>query len=227
MDLNVPTSIGIIMDGNRRYAKAKGMPTLEGHRMGYHKLRDVLSWTKEAGIKEIIVYAFSTENWNRTTEEVGYLMDLFREMISVMTKEAKEKQTRLIFLGERTRLAEDILRAIERAEKETRIYTSLTFGIALSYGGRTEIIDAIHRIPKEKFETISEEEFSQLLWTKEMYDPDLIIRTSGEERLSNFLPWQSVYSELVFTKTLWPEFSKEEFLSILTNYSERERRLGK
>ena len=215
------------MDGNRRYAKAKGLPTLEGHRMGYHKLRDVLSWTKEAGINEIIVYAFSTENWNRTTEEVGYLMNLFREMIATMTKEAKEKQTRLIFLGERTRFAEDILQAIERAEQETRMYVSLTFGIALSYGGRTEIIDAIHRIPKEKLETISEDEFAQLLWTKEMCDPDLIIRTSGEERLSNFLPWQSVYSELVFTKTLWPDFSKEEFLSILKNYSERERRLGK
>ncbi|OGZ05499.1 MAG: di-trans,poly-cis-decaprenylcistransferase [Candidatus Lloydbacteria bacterium RIFCSPHIGHO2_01_FULL_49_22] len=223
----VPQSIAIIMDGNRRYAKAKGLPTLEGHRMGYHKLRDVLSWTKEAGINEIIVYAFSTENWNRTTEEVGYLMNLFREMIATMTKEAKEKQTRLIFLGERTRFAEDILQAIERAEQETRMYVSLTFGIALSYGGRTEIIDAIHRIPKEKLETISEDEFAQLLWTKEMCDPDLIIRTSGEERLSNFLPWQSVYSELVFTKTLWPDFSKEEFLSILKNYSERERRLGK
>ena len=223
----VPQSIAIIMDGNRRYAKAKGLPTLEGHRMGYHKLRDVLSWTKEAGINEIIVYAFSTENWNRTTEEVGYLMNLFREMIATMTKEAKEKQTRLIFLGERTRFAEDIMQAIERAEQETRMYVSLTFGIALSYGGRTEIIDAIHRIPKEKLETISEDEFAQLLWTKEMCDPDLIIRTSGEERLSNFLPWQSVYSELVFTKTLWPDFSKEEFLSILKNYSERERRLGK
>lgn len=227
MDMKIPTSIGIIMDGNRRYAKAKGLPTLEGHRMGYHKLRDVLSWTKEAGIQEIIVYAFSTENWNRTAEEVGYLMDLFREMIVTMTKEAKEKQTRLIFLGERTRFAKDILQAIEHAEQETRMHTSLLFGIALSYGGRTEIMDAIHRIPKDKIETISEKEFSQLLWTKEMHDPDLIIRTSGEERLSNFLPWQSVYSELIFTKTFWPDFSKEEFLLILENYSERERRLGK
>jgi len=224
---HIPHCIGIIMDGNRRYAKTKGLPALEGHRAGYHKLRDVLAWAKEAGARELIAYAFSTENWNRTTEEVGYLMNLFREMIVRMTAEAKEENMRLIFLGERARFSEDILRAIEHAEKETKNCTAFIFGIGLSYGGRAEIIDAIHRIPEEKRTNITEAEFGALLWTKEMHDPDLIIRTSGEERLSNFLPWQSVYSELYFTETLWPAFTKEEFLAILTQYGERERRMGK
>lgn len=227
MKRNIPTSIGIIMDGNRRFAKAKGMATLEGHRAGYQKLREVLSWAKEAGIKEIIVYAFSVENWNRSVEEVSYLMDLFREMIGALVKEAKEKNTRLIFLGERSRFAPDIVDAIEHAEEETKEGAAFKFGIALSYGGRTEIVDAIHRIPPEKLATISEQEFSSLLWTREFHDPDLIIRTSGEERLSNFLPWQSVYSELYFTPTLWPEMTREEFIAIITAFGTRNRRMGK
>lgn len=222
-----PWHVGIIMDGNRRYAKEKGLPTLEGHRAGYAKLREVRKWAMEAGVKEMTVYAFSTENWNRTAEEVGYLMNLFRKVIDEAREDAKTDDARLLFFGERTKLAKDIVDAIVRAEDETKDCTSFTFGIALSYGGRAEIIDAIHRIPKEQLSTISEKEFAQLLWTNEMRDPDLVIRTSGEERLSNFLPWQSVYSELCFTKTLWPAFSKEEFLSIIKNYSERERRLGK
>ncbi|KKU79738.1 MAG: Isoprenyl transferase [Parcubacteria group bacterium GW2011_GWA2_47_7] len=186
IESQIPTSIGIIMDGNRRYARSKGLPTLEGHHSGYQKLREVLKWAKEAGVKEMIVYAFSTENWNRTAEEVSYLMGLFRESIHVLTKEAIRDDVRIIFLGDRTRLEAGLQKVMNDAERETVKCSSFKFGI-----------------------------------------PDLIIRTSGEVRLSNFLPWQSVYSELVFTKTLWPEFSKEELLSILKNYSERERRLGK
>jgi len=215
------------MDGNRRWAKARGLPTLEGHRRGYEKLQKVLDWTKEAGIRNLIVYAFSTENWNRTVEEVGYLMNLFREMINSAVKDAKEKNTRLIFLGERTRFAPDILKAMEDAEEETRSCDAFTFGIALSYGGRTEIMDAIHRIPPEKLSTLSEAEFAELLWTREIPDPDLIIRTSGEMRLSGFLTWQSVYSELYFTETFWPAFEREEFDRILAEYADRERRHGK
>jgi len=223
----VPACIGIIMDGNRRWAKARGLPTLEGHRQGYEKLRKVLDWTRESGVRNLIVYAFSTENWNRTVEEVGYLMDLFREMINSAVKDAKEKNIRLIFLGERARFAPDILAAMEKAEEETREGSSFTFGIALSYGGRTEIMDAIHRISPEKLKTLSEAEFAQLLWTREIPDPDLIIRTSGEMRLSGFLTWQSVYSELYFTETFWPAFEREEFDRILAEYAERERRHGK
>ena len=222
-----PTSIGVIMDGNRRWAKARGVPTLLGHRAGYKKLREFRTWAMDAGVKEIIVYAFSTENWNRTKEEVGFLMDLFREVIDAMVADAIRDNMRIIFLGERSQLPEDIVRAIESAEAQTKNFDSFCYAIALSYGGRGEIIDAIHRIPENKRATITEEEFSKLLWTKEMHDPDIIIRTSGEERLSNFLPWQSVYTELVFTKTLWPDFTEAEFHEIIQTYAARERRLGK
>lgn len=224
---HIPHSIGIIMDGNRRWAKEQGLPTLEGHRRGYDKLNEVLEWCRESGVKELTVYAFSTENWNRTQEEVGYLMNLFREMISNAVEKAKQNNTRLIFLGERTRFTPDILNAMIKAEEDTKECTSFTFGIALSYGGRAEILDAIHRIPSEKITSITEEEFSQLLWSKEMHDPDLIIRTSGEERLSGFLPWQSVYSELYFTETFWPALSRKEFDEILAIYTGRQRRYGK
>lgn len=224
---SVPRSIGIIMDGNRRYAKAKGLPTFEGHREGYLKLREVLTWARVAGVKEMIAYAFSIENWKRETEEVNFLMSLLGEVIGQMTKDAKAENMRLVFIGERTHFTKNILQSIARAEEETKHCDGFIFGIALSYGGRAEIIDAIHRIPEEKKKNITEEEFSSLLWTHTLHDPDLIIRTSGEERLSNFLPWQSVYSELCFTETLWPAFSKEEFLRILTEYDSRERRFGK
>ena len=226
-DRKIPRSIGIIMDGNRRGAKMNGLPSLEGHRRGYEKLREVTKWCKENGVKNLIVYAFSSENWNRAKEEVGYLMNLFREVIGRMTEEALEDDTRLLFLGERHRFDADILRAIGNAEEKTRLCASFTFGIALSYGGRAEIIDAIHRIPKEKLSSLTEEEFSRLLWTKDIPDPDIIIRTSGEQRLSGFLPWQGGYSELFFVETKWPALTRKEFDRILGEYAERERRCGK
>ncbi len=223
----VPQSIGIIMDGNRRWAKAKGLPTLEGHRAGYDKLRDVVSWCRDRGVGALTVYAFSTENWNRSEEEVGYLMNLLRSVVADMAKEAKANDTRLVFIGDRTRFAQDIVTLLNDAEALTSECKKFIFGVCLSYGGRAEILDAVRRVPEEKRATMNEEEFSKLLWTKEIPDPDLIIRTSGEERLSNFLPWQSIYSELFFTETLWPDFSEEEFEMIFTNFTLRERRRGK
>lgn len=223
----IPYSIGIIMDGNRRWAKKRGLPTLEGHRKGYDKLTEVLEWGREAGIKELTVFAFSTENWNRTQEEVSYLMDLFRTMIATVERDALAHDTRLIFIGERSRFSSDIVAAIEHAEEATSSCASFRFGIALSYGGRAEIVDAIRRIPPERLATITEEEFAALLWSHELRDPDLIIRTSGEQRLSGFLTWGSVYSELAFTKTYWPAFTKEEFANILADYASRARRFGK
>ncbi len=220
-------SIGIIMDGNRRYAKERGMPAFLGHRAGYMKLQEVLHWCKESGIRYMTVYAFSTENWNRSKDEVSYLLELFREMITRVVSDAKKNHTRIIFLGERDRFPQDIYERIISAEEETRNESEFTFAIALSYGGRSEILHAVRQIPKEKIGVITEEEFSKLLWTKDIPDPDLIIRTSGEERLSNFLPWQSVYSELFFTPTYWPAFTKEEFLRMLETYEARQRRFGK
>lgn len=219
-------SVGIIMDGNRRWAKANHLPSFEGHRHGYDKLREVIEWSRESGIHDVIVYAFSTENWNRAKEEVAYLMDLLRGAIGELAREAKKNNTRIIALGERRRLPHDILVAIAKAEDDTRECTGMNFGIALSYGGRAEIIDAISRLPAHALTTLSEEEFSGYLWTKELKDPDIIIRTSGEKRLSGFLLWQSAYSELFFTETYWPDLTKEEFLKILADYGERERRYG-
>jgi undecaprenyl diphosphate synthase len=227
MKNNIPQSIGVIMDGNRRYAREKKVAQHEGHYAGYLKSREIRKWAMEAGVKEMILFAFSTENWNRAEEEVRYLMTLFHTAIGIMTKEALEENVRLSFIGERAMLSPDMVREIEDAEEKTKGNDAFHFCIALSYGGRAEIIDAIRRIPKEKCATISEDEFAALLWTRALRDPDLIIRTSGEMRLSGFLTWQTVYSELYFTKTLWPEFTKDEFMEILKNYASRERRSGK
>lgn len=222
----IPRSIGIIMDGNRRYAKARNMPIIEGHRRGYAKLREVLQWAQAADIRNVIVYAFSAENWRRTKEEVENLMDLLRGGINEVARDAKTHNTRIIFLGERERLPQDIIVAMARVEDETRHAERYKLGIALSYGGRAEILRAIAALPEKTHQTLTEEEFAKYLWTKDFPDPDLIIRTGGEQRLSGFLLWQAAYSELFFTDTLWPDFTKEEFNRILEAYATRERRFG-
>lgn len=224
---NAPKHIGIIMDGNRRFAKGKGLPTLEGHRAGYEKLRDVLSWCKEYEVPHLTVYAFSTENWSRAKEEVSYLLDLFRVVMRDQLDNAMKEGIRLRFPGDHSKFPEDIRRAIEDAERKTQQFQERVFSIALSYGGRAEIIDAIHRIPPERIAHITEEEFGNMLWSGGIPDPDMIIRTSGEHRLSGFLTWGSVYSELFFVDTFWPAFTKEEFLRMLERYGERDRRYGK
>ena len=221
-----PLSLAIIMDGNRRYAKEHGIPMLEGHRLGYKKLKSVVEWAKHNQVKYLTVYAFSTENWNRTEEEVELLMTLFAEAIKEVLLEAKTSGVRIMFLGERGALSPTLKELMAYAESETRDVNGITLGIALSYGGRSEIISAIRRIPRESLADLSESMFSSYLFTKEVPDPDLIIRTGGEHRLSNFLPWQSVYSELYFVDTLWPDFSHKEFDAALTWYRERDRRRG-
>lgn len=223
----VPQCIAIIMDGNRRYAKERGLPSFEGHRAGYEKIRQVMDWAREWGVANVIVFAFSTENWNRAQEEVGYLMKLFRTMISEVVKDALRDGVRLRFIGQRGRFEDDMQRSMDEAEKKTAHFTRQTLAIALSYGGRAEIVDAVRRIPLDEIATMTEEKFASYLWTHDIPDPDIIIRASGEQRLSGFLTWQSVYSELFFTKTYWPAFTREEFDAIIDEYSHRERRLGK
>jgi undecaprenyl diphosphate synthase len=227
---NTPTCLGLIMDGNRRWAKARGLPAFEGHRHGYEKLNDLLSWCKEAGVKHVAVYAFSTENWKRTEEEVGYLMRLFREVLFKETERFMKENGRVKFIGQKERFDEDIREGMEKMERDTS-GGEYNFYVCISYGGRAEILSAVKNIAKEKtpeeIRALTEEDFGELLWTKEMPDPDIIIRTGGEKRLSNFLTWQGVYSELFFSNTLWPEFSKEEFTGILEEYAKRERRRGK
>ena len=215
------------MDGNRRYAKERGMPTLEGHRKGAEKILEVVEWAKEAGVKELVFYTFSTENWNRATEEVNYLMSLVKKFFSESSGRLEESGVRVRVLGSRERIPEDVRVALEAVEERTKQGTLLTASFAFSYGGRAEILDAVNQLIKEGVTNVTEETFANSLYTKGLSDPDLIIRTGGEMRLSNFLPWQSVYSELFFTETKWPEFSKEEFQGILESFAARERRRGK
>lgn len=224
----VPACIGIIMDGNRRWAKEQGLPTLKGHEQGFEKLKEVTRWTKDRSIRHIIIYGFSTENWNRAPEEVEYLMNIIRRVFGKDSKELnriKEQDGRLRFVGQRERFAPDIQEILTHAEEATA-QGAYTLWIALSYGGRAEILYAAEALQKSG-EPVTEESFAKYLWTADMPDPDIIIRTSGEERLSGFLPWQGVYSELFFTKTYWPAFSEAEFDAILAEYALRERRHGK
>ncbi len=214
------------MDGNRRWARERGLPTLEGHRKGYEKLKEVSDWCKEAGIPNLVVYGFSTENWNRAQEEVSYLMDLIREMLLRDAEEMKKRGGRMRIVGQRDRFAPDIQKAMQDAEEMTKDGTH-TLWLALSYGGRAEIAHAVNELLKEDKKEVTEADVTKKLWTKDMPDPDIIIRTSGEQRLSGFLPWQGVYSELFFIDTHWPAFSKEDFNTILAQYAERERRMGK
>ncbi len=235
---SIPACLGLIMDGNRRWAKGRGLPTFEGHARGYEKLTDLLSWAKEAGVKHVAVYAFSTENWRRTNEEVGYLMRLFRAVLFKETERLKKENGRVKFIGQKERFDKDIREGMEKMEKETE-NGEYTLYVCISYGGRAEILAAIQKLAQEKtpeeIAALTEEDFGERLWTAGddrngeigMPEPDIVVRTGGEKRLSNFLTWQSVYSELFFTDTLWPEFSKEEFAGILEEYAGRERRRGK
>lgn len=220
----VPACVGIILDGNRRWAKTRGLPTLEGHRAGMEKVKETTRFVRDAGVKHLAIYAFSKENWNRDEKEVAYLMGLFHEAIQKEIKEFGKEGVRVRFVGERERFSEKLQQGMNDIEKQTRENTVITLWVCLSYGGRAEIVAAA-KAAAEKGE-ITESSLAKHLWTAEMPDPDIIIRTSGERRLSGFLTWQSVYSELFFIDTKWPDFSKADFDSILAEFSERERRNG-
>jgi len=223
---NTLDCIGIIMDGNRRWAKERTLPSAIGHRAGYKKLKEVVLWAKEEKVKNIIIYAFSTENWKRGEKEVDALMNLFGIVLKQQDFFKKQK-VKLNFIGQIDRFPENIRNGIKEMEGITKKYTGVNLFIALSYGGRAEIISAVNDLLEKKVKNLSEKDLSSHLWTKNVPDPDIIIRTGGEKRLSNFLPWQSVYSELFFTDTYWPAFTKREFKSILYKYSKREKRKGK
>jgi undecaprenyl diphosphate synthase len=216
---NVVTCIGFIMDGNRRWAKQQGLSTEEGHRAGVEVFERVVRDVHEAHIPHAVFYAFSTENWRRAPEEVQSLMIIFMEVLQ------QRQGVRVQVIGDRSRFSQSLQQAIKKAEEDTQGIQETTIWIALSYGGRAEIIAAVNAVSKSGH-IVTEAEFENYLWSKEMPDPDLIIRTGGEQRLSNFLPWQSVYSELMFTDTYWPAFTKTEFLRMLDEYEKRQRRHG-
>lgn len=220
--------LGFIMDGNRRWAKEQGLPTLEGHRQGLEKFFETIDWVQNVGIENVVYYAFSTENWQRSKEEVTYLMNLFREVIQRLENQLEEKQVKIKVIGRRNDFEVDIIEKINLIEQKSlkNAKAKTTIWIALSYGGRAELVEAINQAIKLG-EKIDEETFSQLLWTADLPDADLIVRTSGEQRLSNFLTWRSVYSELLFLEQHWPALTKVDFENILLDYANRERRKGK
>ena len=223
---NAPACVGVIMDGNRRFARERGLPLLEGHRQGYEKLKEVVDWCKEAGVKSLIVYALSIENWNRAPEEVAYLLDLFRIVIRDEVAKLHKEKVAVRFIGDLSRFPADLQEMMRETERHNPKDAEHTLGIASSYGGRSEVLHAAN-VLREHGEEATEESFSRALFTHGIPDPDIIIRTGGEMRLSGFLPWQSVYSELFFVPTYWPAFSKKEFTDILEQYASRERRFGK
>ena len=230
--MRVPNHIAIILDGNGRWAKAKGMPRSYGHVKGCANLETVCDYMKELGVKYVTVYAFSTENWKRPEEEVGALMQLFRFYAKRLLAMAEKNNIRVRMIGERSRFAPDIVGAINVLEEKTKKNTGMIFVIAVNYGSRDEITRAVRKImtdvEKGKIapEDMTEKVFASYLDTAGIPDPDLMIRTSGELRLSNYLLWQLAYSELYVTECLWPDFNKEELLNAIRQYNKRERRFG-
>lgn len=225
METKIPKCIGIMLDGNRRWAREKGISQLEGHRMGLQTFKEAVFFIRDRKIEHLVVYMFSTENWNRDSKEVSYLMDLFREAIKTQVKSWQEEGVRVRFVGQRERFSPDIQEAMKNAEDKTAHNSRITLWACLSYGGREEIVIAANKASTEG--QITEESLARNLWTSGMPDPDIIIRTGGEQRLSGFLPWQSVYSELFFIEEKWPDFSEKVLDRVLNEYAERERRMGK
>ena len=230
----VPRHVAIIMDGNRRYAREFGLQVSEGHEHGRRKLEDILEWCLELGVKMLTVYAFSTENVDREKQEVEDLMRMFVENFNKLAEDERvhRHKIRVKVLGQKEVLPEELKNAIKNAEDRTKDYNEYFFNIAVGYGGREEIMHAIRDIAKAvkdgrlDVDAISEKTFSDYLYTKDMPDPDLILRTSGEERISNFLLWQLAYSELYFSDVYWPGFRKIDFLRAVRAYQLRKRRYG-
>jgi undecaprenyl diphosphate synthase len=213
--------VAIITDGNGRWARQRGLPPIEGHSAGADVVKERLRDAVEFGIEELTVFSFSTENWSRPKQEVDGLMRMFAERIDRETPELNEEGVRMRFIGRRERLDPGLVERIEWAQDLTRGNDRITLFVAFNYGGRAEIVDAARR-----FEGDTEEEFRRHLYAPEMHDPDLLIRTSGELRISNYLLWQCAYSEFVFREELWPDFSREAFAASLEEFEERRRRFG-
>ena len=220
--------VAIIMDGNRRWAVSKGLDPKEGHRVGAQKLETIVRYAKSIGIEYITVYAFSTENWKRTKEEVGVLMKLLQFYIDDFSKRVDTEDVKINVLGNKEVLSKQLQESIRKTEERTKQNSGIIFNIAFNYGGREEIVNAVKKIIKEnkKEEDITEELISNNLYTANIPDPDLLIRTSGELRTSNFLPWQLVYTEFIFIDKHWPDFEEKDLDMAIDEYNSRKRRYG-
>lgn len=224
----LPIHIGIIMDGNGRWAKLRNLPRTKGHREGLDVAKQIVKAASDLGIKFVTLYTFSTENWKRTQEEVGYLMTLIKKHLSSEFNFYKENKIRIEHIGDITALPMDVQTEIKNAKNDTKNFTGTTVLLAINYGGKDEIIRGIKKLAAQKkdFSSITEQDLSLALDTKNIPDVDLLIRTGGELRLSNFLLWQAAYAELIFTDTLWPDYTKEEFIKNIQTFQHRTRRFG-
>lgn len=224
--------VAIIMDGNGRWAKARGLPRTAGHKKGVDAIRRVIAAARELGVRYLTLFGFSSENWRRPADEVGELMRLLRFYLRSEIAELHRNGVRLRIIGDRERLAPDIVQLIEAGEERTAGNDGLTVMVALSYGGRQEIVDAARRLAADAVAgrldpaAIDETAFAARLYAPDVPDPDLLIRTSGEKRVSNFLLWQAAYAEFLFTDTLWPDFEKSDLEAAIDEYNRRERRFG-
>lgn len=231
-NMNIPEHVAVILDGNGRWAKKRGLPRTAGHKQGCATLEQILEDAARLGIGYFTVYGFSTENWKRSADEVGALMQLFRYYMKRLLKVAADNQVRVRMIGDKSRFDQDIIDGIERLERKTKDNTGMTFVFAVNYGGRDEIRRAVVKLAGDVKagqllpEEIGEATIASYLDTAGMPDPDLLIRTSGELRLSNYLLWQLAYSEIYITDCLWPDFNRAELLKAIESYNKRERRYG-
>jgi undecaprenyl diphosphate synthase len=223
----LPAHVAVIMDGNRRWAKKRGLPSVAGHKAGVESVHEVVRTASDAGIKALTIYAFSTENWKRSRLEVSALMFLLKRTILSYADELDRKKVRLMLSGRIGELPGPARKALLAAVDRLKGNTGMVLNIALNYGGRQEILDAVNQALAAGLKSVDEASFAGLLSTSPLPDPDLLIRTSGEMRISNFLLWQTAYSEFYVTDTLWPDFRAEEFNKALLEYQARERRRGK
>lgn len=223
---SVPTAVGIILDGNRRWAASRGLPKLEGHRKGLETLREAVRFIRARGVSHLAVFLFSTENWERDPEEVQYLMGMAQEVFEKEMEEIGKEGVRIRIVGQRERFSEELQRAFAEAEEKTKSHTDFTLWCCLSYGGRAEIAEAARAAARAGVE-VTEGTIGKYLWSADMPDLDILIRTGGEQRLSGFLTWKSIYAELFFIETYWPDFNEASFDRILEEYAARERRFGR
>jgi undecaprenyl diphosphate synthase len=225
----VPTHVAIIMDGNGRWAQQRGLPRLAGHRVGVECIKSVLATLSSTGVKYVTIYAFSTENWNRPADEVNGIIEILHNSMRSQVDALKKKNVRILHIGKVNRLSPELQEAVANAQWETRDNTGITLNVAFDYGGREEILEAVRSIIRNEvpLEQVDEELFSRYLFTANCPDPDLIIRTGGELRISNFLLWQSAYSEYYHTPTLWPDLNSAELKKALASFSTRQRRFGR
>ena len=230
---NKPRHIAIIMDGNRRWAKERKLPVQLGHKKGAETLENIIRYANKIGVEYVTVYAFSTENWKRSKEEVDALMQLLKSYLDSYSKRANTENIRIKVIGDMSALSKDLQQSITNAIERTKNNTGTTFIVALNYGGRNEITNAVKKIALKvknnelKIEDITENTITENLYTSEFPDPDIVVRTSGEIRSSGFLTWQSVYSEYLFLEKYWPDFSEKDLDNVIQTYQNRHRRIGK